>query len=69
MSANLTNSALNGMYPFLTQVAALRRCTRDQVRTRAVDSPAAIANTIIATATGASVTAFPIWFSYYERCR
>jgi bacterioferritin len=44
MSANLTNPALDGMYPFLTEVAALRRHTRHHVRTRAVDSPAAIAS-------------------------
>jgi bacterioferritin len=44
VSANLTNPALNGMYPFLTEVAAMRRRTRHHVRTRAVDSPAAIAS-------------------------
>jgi bacterioferritin len=44
MSANLTNPALDGMYPFLSEVADLRRRTRDHVRTRAVDSPAAIAS-------------------------
>jgi bacterioferritin len=43
MSANLTNPALDGMYPFLTEVAAMRRRTRDHLRTRGVDSPAAIA--------------------------
>lgn len=52
MSANLTNPTLDGMYPFLTQVAAMRRRTRHHVRTRAVISPAAIAsllNTALAT--------------------
>jgi len=43
MSANLTNPALDGMYPFLSEVADMRRRTRHHVRTRAVDSPAAIA--------------------------
>jgi bacterioferritin len=33
-----------GMYPFLSEVAAMRRRTRQHVRTRAVDSPAAIAS-------------------------
>ena len=44
MSANLSNPALDGMYPFLSQVAAMRRRTRDHVRTHAVDSPSAIAS-------------------------
>ena len=44
MSANLTNPALDGMYPFLTEVAAMRRRTRHHVRTRAIDSPAAISS-------------------------
>jgi bacterioferritin len=44
MSANLTNPALDGMYPFLSEVAAMRRRTRHHVRTHAVDSPAAIAS-------------------------
>jgi bacterioferritin len=44
MSANLTNQTLDGMYPFLSQVAAMRQRTRHHVRTRAVDSPAAIAS-------------------------
>jgi bacterioferritin len=43
MSANLTSPALDGMYPFLSEVAAMRRRTRHHIRTRAVDSPAAIA--------------------------
>jgi bacterioferritin len=43
MSANLTSPALDGMYPFLSEVAAMRRRARHHIRTRAVDSPAAIA--------------------------
>jgi bacterioferritin len=43
MSANLTSPALDRMYPFLSEVAAMRRRTRHHIRTRAVDSPAAIA--------------------------
>jgi bacterioferritin len=51
MSANLTNPALDGMYPFLSEVADMRRRTRHHVRTRAVDSPAAIASLLNAALT------------------
>jgi bacterioferritin len=43
MSANLTSPALDSMYPFLSEVAAMRRRTRHHIRTRAVDSPADMA--------------------------
>jgi bacterioferritin len=44
MSANLTSPTLDSMYPFLSEVAAMRRRTRHHIRTRDVDSPADMAS-------------------------
>jgi bacterioferritin len=44
MSANVTSPTLDGMYPFLSEVAAMRRRTRQHIRTHAVDSPADMAS-------------------------
>ena len=42
MSANLTSPALDGVYPFLTEVAAMRRRTRHHIQSCAIDSAAAL---------------------------
>jgi bacterioferritin len=44
MSANLTSPTLDGMYPFLSEVADMRRRTRHHIQTRAADSPADLAS-------------------------
>jgi bacterioferritin len=44
MSAHLTSPTLDSMYPFLSEVADMRRRTRHHIRTRPVDSPADMAS-------------------------